>query len=241
MKTTTRLDRTSIKSVVATCEEFEQDLGFSVISHDAEARIRREFEAEARKALDGIETSSYEITKALAVCDTVAEMKAALLAAIPGTSTEQRTLELLTTARVDTEKLLGHFSYADLVKSLGADKANGWETAISKAMEKKGVCLATPPADGEAFGYRQREALHGLGQLLTYGSEWEEHYAAEVREGLWEILVNGGLAGFDKMFATKTTVYKNGNIVVKGFGPTNATGFISQVLAAKLRAWARHE
>lgn len=240
-----QIDLTSIKDILAACEAFEKEVGFGVISHNAERNLREGFEREARAALNGIELKGHEVEKALAECDTVEEMKAVLVKFTPkGDTAGQRIQELLAKVRIDTQKLLGAWYYQEVIKTLGPDKPGMWENTIRLALGKKGLCLTSSPAQGTYgipnFGYYQKDALYTLGQLLTYCDANGELSAEseKVREGLWKTLNDESVDGFNKIFKTTVTCYKNGNIVIKGLN-TRFEMFVAEILAAKFRAWAK--
>jgi hypothetical protein len=220
----------SIKALVDACETFETQIEApcKVLPYSLEQDLRAAFERIAREELGGLALNDHELSKKLAKCDTVEEMKAALTLAAGGDVAGKRQMELLQEVRFDNEKLFGAFHYKKIVENLQAAhgpmvlKKDGLAQAIRLTLEKKGVCLCSAPADGAPFGYRQKDALYNVGRLLV----------PDAADSLWQVLNNEQAAGFDKCFNTKTTVYKNGNIVIKGMGLRNVM-LLSELLAAK--------
>jgi len=228
--TLTPTDTTSIKSILAACEAFEAGMPAGVISRDAERNIRSAFEAEARQALVGITRDDHDTETALRACDTVDEMKAALLKAVGGDIRAARLGELFREVRLDTEKMFGHWGYEALTAWLGPWERNAWANKMLACMNRKGVCVTTTPdVCGCLVGYRQHSALHAMAALLGLASTTAE--AVDI----WAGIVDRGTAAFDERFRCTTTVYKNGGMVFRGLD-LYAT-HLAYAFADYLHAW----
>ncbi len=227
----------SIKRILSECQHFEKGLGLdvSVISSSLERDLRNQFEREARASLYGITFTNSDLSAKLEEADNVETMREILFKACNANPENQRRNEHLERIRFDTEKLFGAFYIGDVVSYLGMDQTK-WAERIQAALEKKGLCLSTS-SDGytqDNFGYAQKDALYALGMLLDFIGAAPTRLTSE----LWMVLGEKRAAGFDHYFASKTTIYKNGSIVIKGLGAAKLA-YISQLLARKYQAWKK--